>query len=174
MPRDVAGCNVRYSPFQVGLVLWVRETWAAHWMYDDLSPTELLKEHSRCQDDANSFWFRADGDDASGSRGCPAPGRRGRWRSSIHMPRSTSRIQLGLTAVRVERVQEITVQDIIAEGIEVPNVDYKVPERPDILDHERECWARGEFHRLWDELNLKRAPWDSDPWVWILEFRRLK
>lgn len=73
------------------------------------------------------------------------------WRPSIHMPRWASRITLEVTAVRVERLADITEEDARAEGVE----------------------GRGAFVALWDSLNGKRAPFASSPWVWVVSFRRM-
>ena len=81
----------------------------------------------------------------------------GRWQSSIHMPRWASRITLEITEVRAERVQEITNNDAIAEGISCMN------EIPAIA-----------FGHYWDSLNTKRGlSWESRPWVWVIKFERM-
>jgi hypothetical protein len=89
---------------------------------------------------------------------------------SIFAPRWTSRITLEITDVRVERLQEISEDDAIDEGCDR---DY-VP----LTDGEGE-WsgvmitARDRYRALWDLLNAKRGhSWDSNPWVWVIEFRR--
>jgi hypothetical protein len=75
------------------------------------------------------------------------------WKSSRFMPRWASRITLEILNIRVERLKEITVQDIFAEGVST-------------FDH--------EFKPLWDSLNAKRGfGWDVNPWVWVIEFKRL-
>lgn len=98
-------------------------------------------------------------------------------RPSIHMPRWACRLHLELTEdVRVERLQAITADEMKREGIEVPDVDYSVIERPDFLDAEREEWARRKFAELWDEINGHRegASWADNPWVWRVAFRRVE
>ena len=83
----------------------------------------------------------------------------GRWRPSIHMPRAASRITLEVTGARVERVQDISEDDAIAEGI----------------DRDDSVFApRTAFSVLWQELNGGRGyGWDRNPWVWVIEFRRV-
>ena len=77
------------------------------------------------------------------------------WRPSIHMPRWASRITLEITDVRVERLQDISVEDCQREGVE-SNVSSLI-----------------EFHDLWDSINGKKHPWVSNPWVWVVSFKRI-
>jgi len=82
------------------------------------------------------------------------------------MPRKFSRITLELTAVRVQRVQEISGADAIAEGIDLSNQH----------DSHLEANQRYVFGRLWDSINGKRAgcAWADNPWVWCLSFKRVE
>lgn len=99
-----------------------------------------------------------------------------KWKPSIHMPRSISRITLTVTAVKVERLQDISEADATAEGImwdymRDPHASgpgacrYFTPaiDTPTALKGFNT--AAGAFRALWDSLNAKRAPWDSNPWV---------
>lgn len=87
------------------------------------------------------------------------------WRPSIFMPRWASRITLEITGVRVERVQDITARDAEAEGAE--RADHG-----EHLNHDGACWVEA-YERLWDQINAKRAPWSSNPWVWVVQFKRV-
>ncbi len=84
-----------------------------------------------------------------------------KWKSSIFMPRWASRITLEITEIRVERLQEISREDCIKEGIErhlyMPAGEYE----------------RQNFAFLWDSINGKKYPWESNPWVWVVAFRVL-
>jgi hypothetical protein len=76
------------------------------------------------------------------------------------MPRWASRIQLEVTEVRVQLLQEISDDDARAEGCSGI---------PDVVD----VTPREEYSHLWDKINGKRAPWASNPWVWAVIFRRI-
>lgn len=82
---------------------------------------------------------------------------------SIHMPQWASRLTLCVTDVRVERLQEISVADAIAEGCGIDLDDSPIKES-----------ARPHFSNRWDRIYGKRAPWDSNPWVWVVEFERVE
>ena len=92
------------------------------------------------------------------------------WRPSIFMSRWASRITLEIVNVRVERVQDITNEDAQAEGITTQFPTRSVPHRlgGDIWNH------RNAYARLWDDINSRRGfGWDVNPWVWVVEFKRL-
>jgi hypothetical protein len=85
---------------------------------------------------------------------------------SIFMPRWASRILLEVTAVRVERVQSISEEDAEKEGLKA-SID-------NITDGYFTIPARDFFEDLWDSINAKRGDgWDANPWVWVVEFRRI-
>jgi len=104
---------------------------------------------------------------------------------SIHMPWWASRITLEVTGVRVERVQDITKADAIAEGIDWSEAfpeGYTVGATRDPSgmmvggDYALRAYsATQSFARLWDSLNAKRGyGWDVNPWVWVVEFRQIQ
>lgn len=126
-----------------GDTLWVRETWGEWGSVD------------------GCVCYKADGD-LSGIRG---------WRSPMFMPRWASRINLTIKDVRVERVQDISEADAIAEGATFHDG------RP--IGHHG--WrhdfgsvyetARDSYAALWGRINAKRNyPWDANPWVWVVEW----
>jgi hypothetical protein len=81
------------------------------------------------------------------------------------MPRWASRITLEITNIRVERLQDITPEDAVAEGAEyMPAGDVR---------DERLTVSQIVFSRYWDSINGKTYPWSSNPYVWILEFRKV-
>jgi hypothetical protein len=86
--------------------------------------------------------------------------RLGPWKPSIFMPRSASRLLLEIVSVRVERLQEISTEDACAEGMST--------------DHAGDWTAREQFQDTWDKINFKRGSWASNPWVWVITFRRVR
>ena len=81
--------------------------------------------------------------------------------------REASRINLEILKTRVERVQNISYNDVIAEGVGRLLDEMQT-------DNEHIRYTTEEFRKLWDKLNSKRGyPWRSNPWVWVVEFKRL-
>lgn len=94
--------------------------------------------------------------------------------SPIFMPRCASRITLEIAEVRVERVQEISAEDVAAEGLDLVRRLPMVPPQGTDLDALIKLVAHHEFRQLWDEINAKRGyPWADNPWVWAITFRLL-
>ena len=98
------------------------------------------------------------------------------WKPSIFMPRWASRILLEITNIRIERVQDIPEEDAYSEGV-FCHTCYGVG-----LQNDNEglycptCDGSNIklFHSLWDAINEKRGfGWDANPWVWIIEFKRI-
>lgn len=96
-----------------------------------------------------------------------------KWRPSIHMPRWASRITLNLTGVRIERLNEISEEDAISEGIDV----FQRGDEPRVY---RDYLKRGEhyglsatgsYRSLWESIN-GTGSWEANPWVWVLNFER--
>jgi hypothetical protein len=81
------------------------------------------------------------------------------------MPRWASRIALEITNVRVERLQDISEEDAQAEGVPKSITQYGLT-----IDYEN---YREPFIELWDKINGKKHPWASNPWVWVVEFRKI-
>lgn len=94
----------------------------------------------------------------------------GPWRPSIHMPRWASRITLEVASVRVELVQDISESDAAAEGIEFDGRWHLAVPHP--VKKHRKCWptARVAFEKLWQSIN---GNWDENPWVWVVEFKKV-
>jgi hypothetical protein len=96
-----------------------------------------------------------------------------RWRPSIHMPRLACRIILEITSVRVERLQEITEENAIAEGcraLEGCKWHTFTEAAAGIPMHDHT--AKDTFEALWKSINSEDS-WDNNPWVWVIEFKVL-
>jgi len=141
------------SPFGgAGDRLWVRETfYCDHFEY----PNAPIDEMKPLLD------YRATHDCGHWEAGCPCRDDEGRssWRPSIFMPRWACRLLLDVVSVRVERLQEITEQDVHAEGC---------------VDHEGDPTdSLAAFRGLWNGINAKRGfGWNTNPFVWRVEFKR--
>ena len=126
--------------------LWVRETWR-------IADSDLCGcggDYCTCGSNGQPIYA------ASYSAGDLAEFKP--WRPSIHMPRWASRITLEITGVRLERIQDTSEADAIAEG--APWED---------------CWPtyRQSFEALWCRIYDSQS-WDVNPWVWVVEFRRVQ
>lgn len=153
MTEDLDGYYVICPYGQPGDHLWVRET---------------IKRRSR-QDGKDVCTYNADLTGVIGNN--PPESRMGRavwqWpkiKSLTRIPRWASRITMKITGVRVERVQEISEKDAIAEGI----------------PRELGGWGNmygyytNAYKELWDTINANRGfPWESNPWVWVIDFKRV-
>jgi hypothetical protein len=132
------------ATYQEGDILWVRETWSK----DENGEYVYRANYGTTEDD--SF-----------------PPSMFKWRPSIHMPREAARIFLRVTNVRVERVQEITVDDCRLEGCCCSDCLQTGPHSPD-------CKCDTLFYNTWNDINAKRGyGWDTNPWVWVIEFERI-
>jgi hypothetical protein len=163
------GCAVRIAcPYGVpGDRLWVRESfWIPEW-HNMKPPTCVDTGTGSCVRYADTF---------DPSEKCPEAGR---WvrRPSIRMPRWASRTVLDLLEVRVQRVQEISDEDAIAEGCpghdtigkgEFPTHFWGVFSMGELVT------PVGEFALLWESINAKRGyGWDVNPWCWCLTFKKV-
>lgn len=135
----------RKLPYQSGDVLYVRETWCK----------------GSLNGGAEQYFYRADDNDFH----C-------KWRPSIHMPKEAARIFLRVTGVRVERLQDVTLDDAIAEGCQ-----GKFIGSGECVGAGWEILPEDEFADLWDSTikksDLDKYGWDANPWVWVIEFERI-
>lgn len=153
----------RTCPICPGDVLYIRETWTeecgkyyyrADYDSDYLDPCETL-----------SGDYPASCRNHPGCDGCMATSTRIHWHPSIHMPKEAARIWLKIAEVRVERLQDITSEQISREGVEV--------EYPHVLNGEEKRYA---FSTLWNSTikksGLDRYGWSANPYVFVIEFER--
>ena len=140
---------------QPGDRLWVRETFRGCRAYE-------VQGYAPSAWGNKPVWFEADG---------TPPGDAKAWalraRPSIHMPRWASRITLEVTSVRVERLQDIDLDDALAEGISDTGAL--------ILDSagNEQGGPIAEYAVLWEQINGPGS-WDANPWVWVIEFKRVE
>jgi len=154
---DNAGDHWHACPYgQPGDRLWVRETFSDIY---GAGGDEVRRKQE--------VMYRANGETDPYVIG-------GRWTPSIHMPRWASRILLEIVSVRVERLQEISADDCRAEGVESHEVRQFMlygaspAERAAIY---RDA-AVGPYRGLWERIN-GGGSWDVNPWVWVVEFKRV-
>lgn len=149
---------------QPGDRLYVRETWATLQCYDDMKPRDMRPDAP--------IAYVCDGmvRNSRTVRASPL----GITRPSIFMPRWASRLILDVTDVQIARLQNITQKDAMAEGfMKLPATGRAVLNPSG--QYFGACWSspRAGFLELWDKLNAKRGfPWASNPWVWVISFRR--
>ncbi|MDR9893267.1 hypothetical protein G7B40_040435 [Aetokthonos hydrillicola Thurmond2011] len=133
--------------FKEGSSLWVRETWGV----------------------------RASGDyvyEASYDYSDPLIDLTQKWKPSIHMPRIASRITLKITHIQIERLQDISEEDAICEGIEPMDSDGTNKYTIHIPSHHASYnapTAKGVFVRLWESINGDDS-WNENPWCWVISF----
>lgn len=134
--------DMKYEP---GDILYVRETWYK-------SPSRYMYRANY----SNTEQFYTDGKEVNI-----------KWRPSIHMPKEAARIWLQVTDVRVERLQEMTGQDVLKEGLN----SHVHPQASYFDGNQREM-----FEKLWNSTikksDIDRYGWDASPWVWVIEFER--
>lgn len=159
--------------------LWVKETFS----------TDAV-----CMYPCPQAWYRAtdfnDRSDLKGWHVCPKhargrwadclacweerEGRKFRWKPSIFMPRLLSRITLEIVSVRVERLEDISEADALAEGIERDAAEFK---NYNVKD-KAFPWVGGSgaavfsYRTLWESIN-GAGSWEANPWVWVVEFKKL-
>jgi hypothetical protein len=194
---EVNAGNYANSPYDIGDLLWVRETYCLEHDVEGGSPPHndgrpirqsvdpdepaWVQPHYRATDPAPELAY-----EYGACRLCEQGEPHAHWKPSIHMPRWASRITLRITDVRVERLQDITAADVAAEGVQIP-VDastgrpmldisspcapchYLTADKARTFDHD--AWLRAHFASLWDGIYAKRGHgWASNNFVWVIGF----
>lgn len=134
-----------FCPYNVS-TLWVRETWSP---IDCGCKTACT--HRKCLYRATSIYAKE---------------LEIKWKPSIFMTRKYSRINLTVKNIRVERLQKITEEDAIAEGCTHTGLGINIS--ADEIET-----AKEQYQRLWESINGKDS-WNSNSYVWVIEFERLK
>ena len=100
--------------------------------------------------------------------------------TAMFMAKRYARTWMELTDVRVERLQDISAEDALSEGIS--KTDFWKPKEVEGRPFEEKWWDDHEFwqrypqiaySKLWDSINKKKYPWENNPWVWCLSFRKI-
>ncbi|QCP50195.1 hypothetical protein FAZ95_14000 [Trinickia violacea] len=173
-PEPKEGWHISNCPYgRPGDRLWVRETCRADELPDGLDGVRYLADDTFAPiantREAAERWIELNA--YRGQAGAAVP--------SIHMPRWASRITLEIAGVRVERLQDISYEDALAEGVSdfagrfADDSQNTIGETPEQTARRLE-WPQRQYRLLWDNLNAARGyGWDMNPWVWVLEFRRI-
>ncbi len=138
------------TPYNPGDILYVRETWC-HANKEGIEPDYYYYADTfMCEDYDETEW---------------------KWRPSIHMPKDAARIWLRVTDVRVKRLQDMTLDDFLNEGVVI---------RPESFNDSKNAYqqAKEVFRALWDSTirkpEFKSYGWNANPWVWVIRFERLE
>lgn len=164
------------AKYQIGDILWVRETFeyfAVNWNpHDNINKTSQV-----------TFNYKATNREAFNEVDCYSKfaykafnyvenyiG----WKPSLFMPKEACRIFLKVTNVRCERLQDISEEDAIAEGVEPGNPAIAICYKHYLKASTFLLFAKQSFKTLWDSINAKKYPWESNPWVWVYDFERIE
>lgn len=129
---------------QPGDILWVRETWAP--ALGDICYKADYSEETLADEE-----------------------NKGIWKPSIHMPFAAARIFLRIKSVRVERLQDISEADAVAEGTTPAKIQIVAALFQ--TTSARRCYRDG-FKSIWQSINGAES-WNANPWVWVVEFERI-
>lgn len=130
------------APYKKGDILYVRETWC-----DDRQFTK--------DDTPGQYFYKASSSDDLEPK----------WKPSIHMPKEAARIFLRVTNVRVERLQDITVEDALAEGM-----DKYIRLNGELDENSIITSFIGIWNSTIKKSDLDRYGWEANPYVWVIEF----
>lgn len=151
LPPTIKGASYNFrraAPYQPGGILYVRETW--QYLYELDGNEQIIEGTGR-------YYYAATDQipfntyvDSSGISHEKTP-----WKPSIHMPKDAARIFLKVTGIRLEHLQDIDDNGVVAEGLQI----------------------RDPFDELWDS-TIKKAGrdqygWEANPWVWVIKFKKL-
>ncbi len=160
-PTARYGAQCIKPPYQPGDILYVRETWERFECWncegDERGNCPNEPQKSVLDKTCGCYMYRATNEISGDAK----------WHPSLHMPKEAARIWIKVIGVRVERLQEITIDGIRNEGLSSMAVhagDMEI--------------AMEEWKNLWNS-TVKKSDincygWDANPWVWVIEFERCK
>lgn len=152
------------APFMPGDILYVRETWFEGYVLDfneNVIGEDIVLYRA---DDLSKYDNELDTEEI-------------RWKPSIHMPRRLARIFLEVTEVHVERLQDITEDEAIKEGIRAYTKDGEVFKYAS--NESQYKWSEmprnpiEPFKKLWDSCYNWPKCWEYNPWVWVITFKKI-
>lgn len=148
---------IDFCPYKVGDVFWVRETWL--WLDQKDCEGRTTQDYYKTEHHpTNDEWLKESGY---------------KWKPSIFMPKPACRIFLKIKNIRVERLQEISEKDAIAEGLEILYSgslnEYRIYGKKSIYGKVNPV---DSFESLWIYINGNEA-WSSNPFVWVYEFEKI-
>jgi len=169
MKNEHGATNAIKCPYgNIGDILWVRETWA-QWDYPEKAPFEYAYK-------ADGFIERYGAWERDTPKRLHDVERIEKWKPSIFMPKEACRIWLKVTDVWVERLQDISIEDAMSEGIEMVGSNpmdgtskWKLYPDGNPVTH---WWSHpvDSFKSLWQSIN---GNWEENPWVWVILFEKI-
>ena len=154
--------------YQVGEVVYIKEAWMIDKLFDKLKPSDI-------RGDLPPIWYWNDGNHYADKVEEGA----GRVRSPLFMPAWAARDFIQIINVRPERLQEITEEDALAEGIKILSGTWQSVEEDSetgklkLVGEPQPYTARYHYEALWDSINPK-YPWASNPWCWVYTFKLIQ
>lgn len=154
-------------PYQVGEILYVRETFALYDCKKDC-PALKHKDFPKCNGENTKFYIYAT--DGCVQSPCGVWEMPYKWTPSIHMPKEAARIFLRVNGIRIERLQDMTLDDFLAEGIVLRPEAFNDPDNAYLQ-------AKSEFSKLWNSTikksDLDKYGWNTNPWVTVNKLERI-
>lgn len=159
----------RYAQYRIGDILYVRETWGWEPCWDcgmDTEeygcPYEYARVYNQKKREYGCYCYKASmeaGEELSVDT----------WHPSIHMPKEAARIWLRVKGVRVEQLQDMTLDGFLSEGVCLNPEAFNDPENA-------YGQAKRIFTDIWNSTIRKQDQdlygWEANPWVWVIEFER--
>lgn len=145
-----------YATYKIGDILYVKESWrygagrgtSTYEYKTDMTEKELEEEREEHE-----------------------PGIV-KWKSPVTMPREAARYFLKVKDVKVQKLREVTKEDVLKGGL---LYDKDIYEMPCNIENARETYLKGCFMRLWNKKYKKKGyGWDRDPWIWMFEFEMIE